>query len=311
MSELIVRDVSKSEIKQIAGWFIEDHADNPMYARMFGGTLRRLLYHKWVLPRYLQNAASIWLIEEGDDAVGYVVVERSGAAIHLADLVLYDDDLRAEAVGKIVARARDVAQDKGYRYIGTAPGKTDEDLLQTYRDSGFEFLDYYLWAFSGQVMDIDAPEGVDLPSLGLKSSLEQRLHYLGIELDASEVAARDLIESNYLPKKPAKNHAFEIELTRADGGTQGIGYLSPRPDERKDGVLSLVLSTDPAYWGTPLEAQIVGAFANATSEDETVPVRVMVSTTAHAEQSQDAFADIGLVRGLDARPVMYIDIEER
>ncbi|MCB0229514.1 MAG: hypothetical protein KDH90_10360, partial [Anaerolineae bacterium] len=84
-----------------------------------------------------------------------------------------------------------------------------------------------------------------------------------------------------------------------------IGYLSPRPNERDDGVLSLVISLDPAYWGSELETQTMGGFLSEVGQGNPQPARILVSTNAHADRIEEAMAGYDLVREMDMRPVLY------
>jgi RimJ/RimL family protein N-acetyltransferase len=119
-----------------------------------------------------------------------------------------------------------------------------------------------------------------------------------------------MIEASLFPRRPSTFPSYGVEL--AGGGQDGtapIGYLSLRPDERQDGVLSIALSLQPAYWGTPLEAQVVRGAVYLHAGGEPAQARVMISTTAHADRSQALFTSLGLARGLDDRPILFKDLQ--
>jgi len=269
-----------------------------------GSGLRRRLYERVVIPRYLRNKAHAWIMETAGRRVGYAVVEQGGDAIHMADIVLEDEMDRPAVLAATLARAEQQARAGEYHYVYVAPVDSSEATLKLYRDLGLAFLDYYLWVFQGQVRDVSAPEAVSLVALGYKDALAKRLQYLKLELDASQAAGRPLIDSTFLPTRPPRHRSFEIVREQA-----AIGYLSPRPDERQDGILTLALSLEPEYWGTQLEADIAGGFASATSQGDSVPVRVMVSTAQHADRAEESFARLGLERMLDRRPVLFRRVE--
>jgi hypothetical protein len=305
-----VRVAEKEDIREVADWLIQDRSVDPRFARLTRAGLRGWLYRRFFVPRYLRDRANTWCLEQDGQMAGYAIVEQSGHTVRIADLGVQPGYDRAGLTQAALTRAEKLAREGEYRFVYAAPWKTDPDNLQPYREFGYELLDFYLWAFEGQVRDVKAPQGVALSPLTGNQALETRLAYLGQELDASRVKGRDLIDADFLPKRPPRQRSFEIRLRspQAEEESQPIGYLSPRPDERHDGVLTLAVSLVPEQWGSELEAQIVGGFVSAASEEGEVSVRVIVSTTAHADKVEPSFGSLGLKREMDWRPVLFKDL---
>lgn len=310
MPTFAVRVAEKDDIREVADWLIKERSVDPRFARLTGSGLRGWLYRRLVVPRYLRDRANTWCLEQDGQVAGYAIVEQSGSTVRIADLGVQQGYARASLTQAGLARAEELAREGEYRFVYAAPWHTDPDSLRPYREAGYELLDFYLWAFVGRVRDVTAPQGVALPSLAGSKALETRLAYLRQELDASQVDGRDLIEADFLPKRPPRQRSFEIKIQVPDvaGEPRPIGYLLPRPDERHDGVLTLVVSLVPDQWGSELEAQIVGGFASAATEKRKASVRVIVSTTAHADKAEPSFVSLGLKRELDWRPVLFKDL---
>ena len=208
----------------------------------------------------------------------------------------------------MLAQVEQLAREREYTYVRATPWDSSETALAPFYQAGFKLLDYYLWVFTGQVSGIETPKDVTLVELAANKALERRLHFLRKELDASQVAGRDLIEAVFFPKKPSTYRAYRVETVDLQGGEPSeIGYLSPRPNERSDGVLTLSISLEPAYWGSDLEMQTVGAFASEAGPDQ--PVRVLICTSLHADRAEAGYRKLGLTRELDLRPVLYKDVE--
>lgn len=309
MPDLAIRDASKDEIRQIALWLLEDRSAHPMFAGFSNRGWRRFLYEKVVTPRYLR-ASHTWALEQDGKLAGYAVVQPTGSSVYVADLAVHAGFEWNGLAALALAQAEDVALRGDYRFMRAAPWDVSQEGLAPYLAAGYQQLNYYLSVFTGQVGDVEAPAGVTLFELRGRQALAQRLHYLRLDLDERPIAGRELIDSIYLPTQPPSHQAFEIRIAAKDGDAapEPIGYLAPRPDERGDGVLTLVLSLLPIHWGSELEAHIVGAFASEAGRDEPPPVRVLISTTAHADRAEPAFAAIGLKRALDVRPILFKEL---
>lgn len=219
--------------------------------------------------------------------------------MHVAEISVDTGYDQAGLVAAVLARAEALAREADYRFLRAAPADKSDQGLAPYRAAGLELLDYYLWAYRGTVDGVPLPEQIKLRPLMSASALERRLHYLRLELAASNVAGRELIEAALLPRRPPRQ-AFEIV---SEG--RPVGFLAPRPNERGDGVLTLVLSLLPELWGTKLEQEIVAGYAGLVSRGEPQPLRVLLSTTSHCEAADHLLARLGLERQLDDRPVLY------
>lgn len=309
MPDLAIRDASKDEIKQIAQWLLEDRTAHPMFAGFANRGWRRFLYEKLVTPRYLR-ASHTWALEQDGKLAGYAVVQPTGGSVYVADLAVHPGYDRLGLAALVLAEADSIARRGDYRFVRASPWDVSEEGLAPYLAAGYRQLDYYLSVFTGQVGDVEAPAGVTLFELRGRQALAQRLHYLRLELDETPIAGRELIDAAYLPTQPPSHQAFEIKLAAGDGdaAAEPIGYLAPRPNERGDGVMTLVVSLIPRYWGSQLEASIVGAFASEAGRDEPPPVRVLISTTAHADCAEPALAAVGLQRELDVRPILFKEL---
>ena len=88
MSEFRVKEASPAQIKEIAGWLIDDRASDPMFRHVNRTGLHRWLYRRFVAPRYLRTMANTWVLEQDDQMAGYAVVEQRGMAIHMADIAV-------------------------------------------------------------------------------------------------------------------------------------------------------------------------------------------------------------------------------
>lgn len=300
MPDLVVRDAARGELSQIAQWLVEEAARDPFFRQSARGGLRRWLFSRVVVPRYLRSAAETWALEQDGELAGFAVVEPRSNVLHIAEAVVRPGFDRSGLIQAVVRRAEAVAHDREYDYIRTSPMGSDAEEMAPYRAAGLELLDYYLWAYAGQARATEARREVTLRPLPGGKALERRLFYLRRELEASQVAGRELVESSLLPNRPPSHRAYEIE--RAG---QPIGYYAPRPNERGDGVLTLVISLLPAFWGSELEVSLVADLAASMGQGQPVPLRVLLSTTAHCEKADAGLAGLGLQRQMDIRPVFY------
>lgn len=310
MADLAVRMVQRSEIKQVTNWLLEARGQDPQFQRIAGGGLRRVLFRQFIVPRYLRGMATTWILEVGDAVAGYAILEQRGIAVNLADMAVFEDFDRASIVPALLERVEQFAREREYGYVRTALAAPDEQMIEAYQQAGYQYLDYYLWAYTGEVSHVEPPAEVTLTQIAPGKALERRLDYLRQELDASEPIGRELIDASFLPSRPPRQRVFEIFLTADDGEPgPGIGYLSGRPNERGDGILTIILSTAPAYWGTDLEAQIAGGVAVESGAGTTGGFRLLLSTTRHCEQSDPALAAIGMERHMDRFPVLFKRVE--
>ncbi len=305
MPQYEVRIARKDEIKPVMDLLVQERSRFPSFARLMNNPWRRVLYLKWVTPRYLRTSANTFVLLQDGELAGYAVAEQSGEAVHLADFVVSDGYDRRPLLAILFRQVEQLAVERGYRYLRASPWEADDETMAAFDDAGFHLLDYYLWAFSGVFAGVEPPANINLRPLANKEHGELRTQFLKTELDASENPGREVIEAIFLRRRLPPFKAFAIELAEPEGDPVEIGYLSPRPNERDDGVLSLVISLDPAYWGTEVETQTLGGFLSEVGKGEPQPARVLVSTTAHADLIETTMAGFSLVREMDLRPVLY------
>ena len=308
MPQYEVRIARKDEIKSVMTLLVQERSRFPAFARLMRNPWKRALYLRWVTPRYLRSSANTFVLLQDGRLAGYAVAEQSGAAVHLADFVVTDGFDRRPLLAILFRKVEQLAIDRGYHFLRSSPWEADDETMAIFDEAGFHLLDYYLWAFSGTIQGITAPENVTLRSLDNQEHAKIRQRYLIVELDASENPGRAMIDAVFLKRRLPPFKAFAIELAEPAGEAASIGYLSPRPNERDDGVLTLMASLDPAYWGTELETQIIGGYLSEVGKGKPQPARVVVSTTAHADRVETAMAGLGLVREMDLRPVMYKEL---
>jgi hypothetical protein len=305
-----VRPASKPEIKDITAWFIQERSKDARFVHLNRSAWQRFLMRNWVLPRYLRAQAHTFVLEQDAHAAGFAVVEQMGDSFTVTEFSVDDGFDEAGLLLALTRTTEEMARDREYRYARVAPLDSSEPRLALFRSAGYELVDYYLWSFKGELAGSELGGQAVLRTLTPKAGLEQRIAFLRQELDASEVATRTMIESTLFPRRPSTYPSYSVELT-SDGvdDSQAIGYLSLRPSERQDDVLSIAISLQPAYWGTRLEALVVAGAAFLHAEGQPTPLRVMISTTAHADRSEANFASLGLVRGMDERPILYKDLQ--
>lgn len=309
MSAFGVRPATKRETKDITAWFLQDSHKNSRFANLGRNPWQRFIYGRWVLPRYLQGQANTFILEQDGRSAGFAVVEQAGDAVTLSEFTVHDG---FETDGLLRALARtteELARDREYRYVRVAPQEANESLLALLRSAGYTLVDYYLWSFNGELAGRELAGEAALESISAKDGLEQRIAVLRQELDASQTSLRAMIESTLFPRRPSPFPSWRVIVRTAASEAQTVGYLSLRPNERQDGVLSIALSLQPDWWGDPLEAQIVAGAAFIHGKGQPIPVRVMISTSAHAERAADGFASLGLQRALDDRPILGKDLQ--
>lgn len=305
-----VRPANKREVKDVADWFLQESNKGSRFANLGRNPWKRFIYGRWVLPRYLHSQANTFILEQDGRSAGFAVVEQAGEAVTLSEFKV-TDGYDADGLLRALARTtEELARDREYRYARLAPLDAGESLLALFRSAGYELVDYYLWSFTGELAGSELAGGAALESISPKDGLEQRTAFLRQELDASQVSSRAMIESTLFPRKPSPFPSWSVRVRDAAGGeAQTAGYLSLRPNERQDGVLSIALSLQPDLWGAPLEAQVVAAAAFMESKGKPIPVRVMISTTTHADRSAAGFASLGLQRVMDDRPILCKDVQ--
>lgn len=300
MPDFVVRDAANSELPQITEWLLEEAERDPFFRQSARGGIRRWLYRHLMVPRYLRRMADTWSLEQDGQLAGFAVVEPRGTMLHIAEAVVRPGFDRTALIAAVVRRAEAVAREREYDYLRTSPIGSDEEDLAPYHAAGLQLLDYYMWAYSGQATAVDIARDVTLRPLPGAKALERRRFYLRQELDASNIAGRELIEAALLPSRPPSHRAYEIEH---EG--QPIGYFAPRPNERGDGVLTLVISLLPPYWGSDLETHVASDVVASVGKGQPVPLRVLLSTTAHCAKADAGLAGLGLQRQMDIRPVFY------
>lgn len=304
MTEHTVRPALSYEIRGISDWFLEERSKYPGMSRLVGRGLRGWMVRNVATPRYLRRSTNTFVLEQDGQMAGFAVVEQAGQAIHLADFAIRDGFDRAGLVAELLSTVEGLARDRDYEFVRATPWDSSDTALDSFFRAGFELLDYYLWVFTGAPAPLEAPEDISFAELPAGKALERRLHYLRQELDAAQVAGRDLIEGTFFPRRPPTQRAYRVDLAAAQGGEpREIGYLSPRPDERGDGVVTLVVSLDPAYWGTEIESRIVSGFVAKSYPGQ--PVRLLIGTSLHADRAEEGYRAIGLGRVMDLRPVLY------
>ena len=195
MAEFNVRLASKGEIRGISDWFLEERSKYPGMSQLVGRGVRGWMVRNVVTPRYLRKAAYTYVLEQDGKTGGFAVVEQGGLAVNLADFAIREGFDRASLVSAMLAQMEQLAHEREYHYLRATPWDSSETALAPFYQAGFHLLDYYLWVFTGQVSGIATPKDVTLVELAAKTALERRLHFLRKELDASQVAGRDLIEA--------------------------------------------------------------------------------------------------------------------
>lgn len=304
MPDLTVRDATKAELGEIAPWLIEEAEKDPFFRKTIGAGWRRWLYERYFVPRYLRRTVYSWALVQDGQLAGYALIEPRGVAMQVAEVAVRAGFDRNGLVTVALRRVDAFAREREYHYVRISPVSPSEADLVPHLAAGYEKLDYYLYAYTGQTAGGDVPREVTMRPLSGRTAIERRVFYLRQELDASQVAGRDLVEAGLLPSRPPTHRAYEIEYQGGD-----IGYFAPRPNERGDGVLTFVLSLEPQYWGSDLEMRLVAGLARAAGQAEAMPMRLLLSTTAHCEKADAGLVALGLQRVLDIRPVLFKRID--
>lgn len=307
MAAFGVRPATKREIKEITTWFIQERSKDARFAQLNRSAWKRFMMRRWVLPRYLRAQANTFVLEQDGRGVGFAVVEQSGEAVTLSEFSI-DAGCDVDGVLRALLRTtEELARDRDYRYARVAPVDHSASRLALFRSAGYQLIDYYLWCYAGELAGQEAGAGVVLLPLNPKEGMEQRIAFLRQELAGSQIAEAALIEESLFPRRPSSHPSYSVALAGADeaAARETIGYLSLRPDERSDGVLSIALSLDPAHWGTPTEAQIIAGVIHDRGAGKAIPARVMISTSVHADRSEALFTALGLHRAMDDRPILF------
>lgn len=304
-----VRPANKGEVNEIAASFLQESNKGSRFANLGRNAWQRFIYGRWVLPRYLRSQANTFILEQDGRSAGFAVVEQAGEAVTLSEFSV-QEGFDADGLLRTLARTtEELARDREYRYARLAPRDNDEALLALFRSVGYELVDYYLWSFAGELAGRELAGEVALESISAKDGLEQRSAILRQELDASQPSLRAMIESTLFPRRPSPFPSWSVVQRTGGAEAHTIGYLSLRPDERKDGVLSIALSLQPEQWGAPLEAQVVAGAAFLHGQGQPIPLRVMISTSAHADRAAAGLASLGLQRVMDDRPILCKDLQ--
>lgn len=303
MPEFTVRPAARQQFAAFVAWYIEERSRDPRFAATAGNAWQRFLFRRWVLPRYLRTRTNQLVLEQDGSFAGFAVVEQAGDTVTLSEFRVEPGFAVPELLKALLAAVETLARDREYRYVRLAPLDSSAEHLALYRAAGYELLDYYLWSYRGELTGEVAPAGLTLRSLLPRDGLSERLHWLAIEMDASAVVARELIDSSLLPQRPSPFPSYRIEQHG-----DAVGYVSVRADERNDGVLSLALSLQPALWGSEIETQAVLAAVATHRAAAPVAVRIMLNTTAHADRAEAVYSRLGLSRMLDDRPLLVRDL---
>jgi GNAT superfamily N-acetyltransferase len=306
-----VRPATKREIKEITTWFIQERSKDARFAQLNRSAWKRFMLRRWVLPRYLSAQANTFVLEQDGRKAGFAVVEQGGDAVTLSEFSL-DEGCDAEGILRALLRTtEELARDRDYRYARVAPLDNRAARLALFRSAGYQLIDYYLWCFTGELAGSAAGAGVVLRPLSPKDGVQERIAYLRQELASSQIAEATLVEESLFPRRPSPHPSYTVALAGAEdaAASQPIGFLSLRPNERDDGVLSIALSLEPGYWGTPTEAQIIAGVIHDRGKGQAIPVRVMISTSAHADRSEAFLTDLGLRRAMDDRPILFKAIQ--
>ena len=311
MPDFGIRPASKPELKDITAWFIQERSKDARFVHLSGNAWRRFLLRSWALPRYLRSQAHTFVLEQDSRKAGFAVVEQMRESFTLSEFSIEAGFDEPGILRALTRTMEEMARDREYRYARIAPLDSSEPKLATFRSLGYEAVDYYLWAFMGELAGSELAGEAVLRPLNPKDGLERRTEVLRQELAASQVTTQAMIEASLFPQRPSIFPSFSVELTMPDGAGEGqpIGYLSLRPNERQDGVLSIAISLQPAYWGAPLAAQAVRGAVYQHAKGQPARVRVMISTTAHADRSETLFTGLGLARGIDDRPILFKDLQ--
>lgn len=310
MPDFGIRPASKPELKDITAWFIQERSKDARFVHLSGNAWRRFLLRRWALPRYLRSQAHTFVLEQDSRTAGFAVIEQMRESFTLSEFSIEAGFDEPGILRALTRTMEEMARDREYRYARVAPLDSSEPKLATFRSLGYEAVDYYLWAFTGELAGSELAGEAVLRPLNPKEGLERRIEILREELAASQVTTQAMIEASLFPQRPSIFPSFSVELAAPGAGEgQPIGYLSLRPNERQDGVLSVAISLQPGYWGAPLEAQVVRGAAYQHAKGQPTRVRVMISTTAHADRSEALFTGLGLARGIDDRPILFKDLQ--
>lgn len=309
MTSITVRDAEKSELKAIAGQLLELRRRLPGFAAQLNSPVRRFLLANFAAPRYLRSGAYALVLEQDARPVGFGVVEQAGNALYLADYHTASGSDRRALLVALAERVERMAREREYPFARISVWEPDEEAVAAFQQAGYQWLDFYLWSYAGQVQGGRAVDELSFRELTGKEAAATRVQFVQAELDDSQVGGRQLIDEVFLTRHPPHP---ALAIAYQPGGQpepRTIGYLSPRPNERGDGVLSLVLALEPQQWGSDLEIDAIRGYLEQMGEGSDQPVRVLVSTTAHAQRSEPAFTALGLRRELDTGPIMYKDLE--
>lgn len=299
MPEFAVRPAAKREFAAFAAWYIEERSQDPRFAATAGNIWQRVLFRRWVLPRYLRTRTNQLVLEQDGRTAGFAVAEQAGDTVTLSEFRVEQGFDAPGLLRALLHAVEALARDREYTYVRLSPLDSSPARLALYQAAGYVLLDYYLWSYQGELAGRVASAGLTLCALLPRDGLAERLQWLAAEMDASEIAARAVINSSLLPQRPSPFPSYRIER---DG--EAVGYVSVRANERDDGVLSLALSLEPTLWGSETETQAALAALAAHNVAQPAAVRVMLSTTAHADQAEAIYRGLGLSRQLDERPLL-------
>jgi hypothetical protein len=275
---------------------LERRADDTGFRIAARGPLQRLLYERWVAPRFLSRTADTFRADIAGGMAGYLVLLYDHPSVALVDVIALDGFKEVGVEQQLIAHAEKTARQRQYPYLRAGLMPNDQRITAIFAGCGFQPLQFRRWEFSGTLAARPAPEGITMRPLVGRVAAERRAYYLQAELDAAQPAARDLIEAHYSPTRRTLAQAFE--LVHED---DPFGYLSAR---REQGAYVLGLSTLPEWWGHETEIAIIAAFPASAARTAQAEVRLRLDSTPHADADAGALAALGLQRAL-ANPDMW------
>lgn len=298
---ITIAPATAKDCRTIARLMLERRAGDPKLGNVARRPLQRLLYERWVAPRFLGRTADTFRADMHDQMAGYLVLLYEHPSVAILDVVALDGYKEHGVEHELIAHAEKLAGERQYPYVRAGLTPDDARITAIFDASGFQPLQFRRWQFSGTVAARPAPQGITMRPLVGRAAIERRAHYLQAELDAARPLARDLIEAHYSPKRPSAAQAFELIH---EG--EPFGYLSVR---RQHGCYVLGLSTLPEGWGQETEIATIAAFPTSAAGASQADVRLRLDSTPHAEAAAEALAGLGLRRALIEPDIWFKRVE--
>jgi hypothetical protein len=271
---------------------------------------------RWVLPRYLQRPGQhADVLEQDGRKAGFAVVEQGGEAVTLSEFLPRGRAARPAGMLPVpwLRTTEELARDRDYRYARVAPLDSRAGAaggVSLGRLSSWSTTTCGASPASWPAARLGAGDGPASRS-ARRLAWRSGSPFCARSWTSSQIAEATLVEESLFPRRPSPHPSYTVALAGAEdaAASQPIGFLSLRPNERDDGVLSIALSLEPGYWGTPTEAQIIAGVIHDRGKGQAIPVRVMISTSAHADRSEAFLTDLGLRRAMDDRPILFKAIQ--